>query len=73
MTWALLRKRTSWGYHKKSPPCEREGAGCPIETMPEGEIKMGVVHVKALAERALAEKAGSSQRGKMRELEELLA
>ena len=36
--------------------------------MPEGEVKMGVVDVKALAERA-----GSSQRAKMRELEELLA
>ena len=36
--------------------------------MPEGEIEMGVVNVKALAERV-----GSSQRAKMRELEELLA
>ena len=35
--------------------------------MPEGEIKMAVVKLKALAERA-----GSSQRAKMRELEELL-
>ena len=38
--------------------------------MPEGEVNMGVVDrdVKALTERA-----GSSQRAKMRELEELLA
>ena len=36
--------------------------------MPEGEVKMGVVDVEALAERA-----GSSQWAKMRELEELLA
>ena len=36
--------------------------------MPEGEVKMGVVDVKALAERAR-----SSQGAKMRELEELLA
>ena len=36
--------------------------------MPEGEIKAGGVDVKALAERA-----GSSQRAKLRELEELLA
>ena len=36
--------------------------------MPEGEVKMGVVDVKALAE-----KAGSSQRANMREMEELLA
>ena len=35
--------------------------------MPEGEVKVGVVNVKALAKRA-----GSSQRAKMRELEELL-
>ena len=36
--------------------------------MPEGEVKMGVENVKVLAERAR-----SSQRAKMRELEELLA
>ena len=36
--------------------------------MPEGEVKLGGVDVKALAERA-----GSSQRAKIRELEELLA
>ena len=36
--------------------------------MPEGEVKMGVLDAKALAERA-----GSSQRAEMRELEELLA
>ena len=36
--------------------------------MPEGEVKKGVVNVKTLAERA-----GSSQLAKMRELEELLA
>ena len=36
--------------------------------MPEGEVKLGVVNVKALSERA-----GSSQRAKVRELEELLA
>ena len=36
--------------------------------MPEGKVKMGVVDVKALAERA-----GSSQRATMRVLEELLA
>ena len=36
--------------------------------MLEGEVKKGVVGVKALVERA-----GSSQRAKMRELEELLA
>ena len=36
--------------------------------MPEGEVKIGVVDVKTLAERA-----GSSQRAKMRELEQLLA
>ena len=37
-------------------------------TMPEGKVKMGVKDVDGLAERA-----GSSQRAKMRELEELLA
>ena len=36
--------------------------------MPEGEVKMGSVDVKALAGRAW-----SSHRAKMRELEELLA
>ena len=36
--------------------------------MPEGKVKMGVVVVKASAERA-----GSSQRAKMRELEKMLA
>ena len=62
-----MRKRASWIYHKNSPPCERERAGCLIRTMPEGDVKMGVVNVKALAERAR-----SFQRAKMRELEELL-
>ena len=68
MTWALLRKRASWRYHKNNSPCENERAGCLIRTMPEGEVKLGVVDVKALAA-----KAGSSQRAKKRELEELLA
>ena len=70
MTWALLRKRASWRYHKNSPPCERERAGCLVGTMPDGEVNMGVVDrdVKALVERA-----GSSRRAKMRELDGLLA
>ena len=44
--------------------------GALFKTMPEGKVNMGVVDrdVKALAERA-----GSSQRAKMGELEELLA
>ena len=54
--------------HKKSPPCDREQPGRLVLTMPKGEVKMGVVDVKALAEGA-----GSSRSAKMRELEELLA
>ena len=38
--------------------------------MPEGEVNMGVVNRDV---RAWAERAGSSQRAYMRELEELLA
>ena len=38
--------------------------------MPEVEVNMGVVHRN---EEELAERAGSSQRAKMRELEKLLA
>ena len=39
-----------------------------FRTMPEGEVKKGAVNVEELAE-----KAGSSQRDKIREVEELLA